>query len=56
MLPGEAANAVAVAGGFSGWSQGVIGGMYFYDDWRREVRQYLSESALYWLFEQRCGG
>ncbi len=55
---------------FDGWSQDGNGGIYFYNDWRRqtpwgdtrpdygrgEVRQYLRDNALYWVLQQRCDG
>lgn len=55
---------------FDGWSEGVGGGIYFYNDdraitpWgmtrpdygRGEVRTYLRDSALTWLEEFRCDG
>ncbi|HEX3485831.1 MAG TPA: alpha-amylase family glycosyl hydrolase [Micropepsaceae bacterium] len=55
---------------FDGWSQDNRGGIYFYNDWRRqtpwgdtrpdygrgEVRQYIRDNALYWLQEHQCDG
>ncbi len=55
---------------FDGWSDGGEGGIYFYNDWRRqtpwgdtrpdygrgEVRQYIRDNALYWLEEHQCDG
>jgi 1,4-alpha-glucan branching enzyme len=56
---------------FDGWSQDGLGGIYFYQDWRRptpwgeknrpdygrpEVRQYLRDNALSWLRDYRLDG
>jgi 1,4-alpha-glucan branching enzyme len=55
---------------FDGWSQDGQGGIYFYNDWRRQtpwgdtrpdygrgdVRQYIRDNALYWLEEHQCDG
>jgi 1,4-alpha-glucan branching enzyme len=55
---------------FDGWSQNGQGGIYFYNDWRRqtpwgdtrpdygrgEVRQYIRDNALRWLEERGCDG
>jgi 1,4-alpha-glucan branching enzyme len=55
---------------FDGWSQDGEGGIYFYNDWRRqtpwgdtrpdygrgEVRQYIRDNALRWLEERGCDG
>jgi 1,4-alpha-glucan branching enzyme len=55
---------------FDGWCQGAHGGIYFYNDWRAhtpwgdtrpdygraEVRQYIRDSALFWLEQHRCDG
>lgn len=55
---------------FDGWSQGVYGGIYFYQDarsntpWgatrpdygRGPVRQYIRDNALYWLQDFRIDG
>jgi len=55
---------------FDGWSQNGHGGIYFYNDWRRqtpwgdtrpdygrgEVRQYIRDNALRWLEERGCDG
>ena len=55
---------------FDGWNQEGKGGIYFYNDWRRqtpwadtrpdygrgEVRQYIRDNALYWLEEHYCDG
>ena len=55
---------------FDGWSENGKGGIYFYNDWRRqtawgdtrfdygrgEVRQYLCDNALRWLEERFADG
>lgn len=55
---------------FDGWSQGVWGGIYFYNDERAEtpwgdtkpdfgkgeVRQYIRDNAISWLVESRIDG
>jgi 1,4-alpha-glucan branching enzyme len=55
---------------FDGWSRNGQGGIYFYNDWRRqtpwgdtrpdygrgEVRQYIRDNALRWLEERGCDG
>ncbi len=55
---------------FDGWSENGRGGIYFYNDWRRqtpwgdtrpeygrpEVRQYIRDNALYWLEQHNCDG
>ena len=55
---------------FDGWSENGQGGIYFYNDWRRqtpwgdtrpdygrtEVRQYIRDNALTWLEDHRCDG
>ena len=55
---------------FDGWSENGGGGIYFYNDWRRqtpwgdtrpdygrgEVRQYLRDNALWWLERHHCDG
>ena len=55
---------------FDGWSENEQGGIYFYNDWRRqtpwgdtrpdygrgEVRQYIRDNALRWLEERGCDG
>lgn len=55
---------------FDGWSQDGQGGIYFYNDWRRqtpwgdtrpdygrgEVRQYIRDNALRWLEDRGCDG
>ncbi|HXJ01894.1 MAG TPA: alpha-amylase family glycosyl hydrolase, partial [Micropepsaceae bacterium] len=55
---------------FDGWNDDGHGGIYFYNDWRRqtpwgdtrpdygrgEVRQYIRDNALYWLQEHQCDG
>jgi 1,4-alpha-glucan branching enzyme len=55
---------------FDGWSQDGGGGIYFYNDWRRntpwgdtrpdygrpQVRSYIRDNALRWLEQRRCDG
>ena len=55
---------------FDGWSENDEGGIYFYNDWRRqtpwgdtrpdygrgEVRQYIRDNALCWLEQCDCDG
>jgi 1,4-alpha-glucan branching enzyme len=55
---------------FDGWSEDGHGGVYFYNDWRRqtpwgdtrpdygrgEVRQYIRDNALHWLEDHKCDG
>jgi 1,4-alpha-glucan branching enzyme len=55
---------------FDGWSEEGRGGIYFYNDWRRqtpwadtrpdygrgEVRQYIRDNALEWLEQHSCDG
>ena len=55
---------------FDGWSDNGQGGIYFYNDWRRqtpwgdtrpdygrgEVRQYIRDNALHWLEQLCCDG
>ncbi len=55
---------------FDGWSENDGGGIYFYNDWRREtpwgdtrpdygrpqVRQYIRDNAMMWLEEYRVDG
>ena len=55
---------------FDGWSENGGGGVYFYNDWRRqtpwgdtrpdygrgEVRQYIHDNALWWLERHGCDG
>jgi 1,4-alpha-glucan branching enzyme len=55
---------------FDGWSDGGMGGIYFYNDWRantpwgdtrpdygrHEVRQYIVDNALMWLEEYHVDG
>jgi len=55
---------------FDGWNEDGHGGIYFYNDWRRqtpwgdtrpdygrgEVRQFLRDNALFWLEQHRCDG
>ena len=55
---------------FDGWSENGKGGIYFYNDWRsttpwgdtrpdygrREVRQYITDNARFWLEEYKVDG
>jgi 1,4-alpha-glucan branching enzyme len=55
---------------FDGWTQNGGGGIYFYNDWRKqtpwgdnrpdygrgEVRQYLRDNAIRWLEQRYCDG
>jgi 1,4-alpha-glucan branching enzyme len=55
---------------FDGWSEAGQGGIYFYNDWRRqtpwgdtrpdygrgEVRQFIRDNALHWLEDHCCDG
>jgi 1,4-alpha-glucan branching enzyme len=55
---------------YDGWSEGDLGGIYFYNDWRawtpwghtrpdygrEEVRTYIRDNVLYWLTDYRLDG